>query len=221
MNYAKTTQYGNAFVGLFARANDSVAFIPKNISEKFLKACEQVLGVELVRLSVANSDFIGLLTALNNNGMILPHTIYSEEVREAKKTGLNVFVSKSKLCAFGNNIAANSNGCIANPRLSKKEAKEIQDCLGVEVVQATVAGFSTVGSACLATGKGFVAHNEASEEELSLLESVFKVSGLNATANMGVPFVGTSIVANSNGCIAGEPTSGFELGRITEALSLF
>ncbi len=221
MNLAKTTQYGNAFVGLFARANDSVAFIPKNSSEKFLKACEQVLGVELVRVSVANSDFIGLITALNGNGMVLPNTVYEEEIRAVKKTGLNVCISKSKWCAFGNNLAANSKGCIASPRFNKYEVREIGDCLGVEVVQASIAGFQTVGSACVATDKGFIAHNDASDEELKFLESIFKVSGLNGTVNMGVSFVGIGVVANSNGCVVGEPTSGFELGRVSQALSLF
>lgn len=222
MKHAKTTQFGNAFLGLFARASDSVALLPKNCSEKLLNACKEVLGVEIAQASVANSEFIGLMCALNENGVILPTTIDSREASEIKKlTGLNVCVSKSKWCALGNNLVANSRGCIASPLLAKQDVKEISDCLGVEVVQAKIAGFPTVGSACVATNKGFVAHNEASDEELKFLESIFKVSGLNATANMGVPFVGISIIANSNGCVAGEKTSGFELGRITQALELF
>jgi len=35
---------------------------------------------------------------------------------------------------------------------------------------------------------------------------------------MGVPFVGLCVIANSNGSIAGEITSGFELQRMDEAL---
>ncbi|MBI5158842.1 translation initiation factor IF-6 [Candidatus Micrarchaeota archaeon] len=222
MNYAKTTQFGNAFLGLFACASDLIALLPKNCSDKLLNACNEVLGVEIARVSIANSEFIGLMAAMNDNGVILPTTIDSREASELKKlTGLNVCVSKSRWCALGNNLVANSHGCIASPLLSKTDVKEIQDCLGVEAVQSQIAGYSTVGSACIATNKGFVAHNDATDEELKFIESILKVSGLNATANMGVPFVGISMIANSKGCVVGEPTSGFELGRITQALSLF
>jgi translation initiation factor 6 len=217
MHSARTVIEGNSFLGIFAKTNDCVTLLPKNSHERFKKICSDVLKTEVVATSIANSDLMGILSAMNSSGVVLPYTAYKTELRELGEAGLNAAVVGDKRTALGNNLLVNDNACVANPALSSKSIKEIEDCLGVEVVRGTIAGHKTVGVMAVVTNKGIFTKTNVSDEELSSLESIFKVKGAVGTANMGVPFVGLCMIANSNGFVVGETTSGFELSRIDEA----
>ncbi|MEW5955684.1 MAG: translation initiation factor 6, partial [Candidatus Micrarchaeota archaeon] len=84
----------------------------------------------------------------------------------------------------------------------------------------TIAGFGMVGSLNVVTNKGLFACNEASDEELKELEKIFGVPAGKGTANLGSPCNGLCMAANSHGAAVGELTTGFEVQRIYEALSL-
>jgi translation initiation factor 6 len=218
MHFARTAIEGNSFIGIFAKTNDSVTLLPKNSPEKFKKICSEVLKTQVVTTSVANSNLIGIFSAMNSNGIVLPALVYEYELKELKHAGLNAAVVDDKSSAFGNNILANDSACVVNPAMSHRSITSIADCLGVEVVKGTVGGYKTIGASALVTNKGLLAKTSVTEEELASLEKLFKVKAAVGTANMGVPFVGLCMLANANGFIAGELTSGFELNRIDEAL---
>ena len=217
MRFAKTRNYGNEYIGLFSRTSDEYTLLPPACHTKF-KTAFQVLSTTFVEVTVADSSLLGLLSAMNSKGVVLSRHAELEEVKQLKKLGLNVCRLKSNLSAIGNNIAVNNNAAIVNPNMDASDAKEISDCLGVEVVQRGIAGFQTVGCACVATNKGFLTHNNVGEEELKTLEEIFKVRGGIGSLNMGVEFVGVCISANSHGFVVGETTSGYEMQRATEAL---
>jgi len=208
---------GNPFLGIFAKTNDSITLLPKNSSEKFKKICSEVLNTRVVTASVSNSNLIGLFSAMNSNGIVLPASVYEYELKELKEAGLNAAVVGDKSSAFGNNILANDSACLVNPAMGRKSLKSIADCLGVEVVKGTVGGYKTVGVSAVVTNRGMLAKTSVTDEELVSLESIFKVKGAVGTANMGVPFVGLCMLANKHGFVAGELTSGYELNRIDEA----
>ena len=63
-------------------------------------------------------------------------------------------------------------------------------------------------------------HRDTKEEEIKLIEDVLKVEIDIGTANFGSPFVGSCIIANSNGTIAGLSTTAPEIERIAETLNL-
>lgn len=209
---------GNPFIGIFAKTNDSVTLLPKNSPEKLVRICSEVLKTRVVKASISNSDIVGIFSAMNSNGIVLPSAVYDYELDELKKAGLNTAVINDKNSAFGNNILVNDSACIINPAMNSRSLKGIADCLGVEVVKGTVGGYKTVGVSAVVTNRGMLAKTTVTEEELASLESIFKVKGSIGTANMGVPFVALCMLANKNGFIAGELTSGFELNRIDEAL---
>ena len=208
---------GNAFPGLFARSSDSLT-ITGFIQEKFKLALERVLQTKIISIGLAGSNLAGIYCALNSKGIVVPHFALASEVRALKSLGLNVLVLKGRFTAIGNNVVANDSGAVANPFMSREEVEQVSDALGVEVVQRPIAGHTTVGSACVATNKGFLAHRDAGEEELEELGKIFKVRGGIGTCNMGVPYTRISLVANSKGFVYGERTSGFELSRIVESL---
>ncbi|VVC01006.1 Translation initiation factor 6 [uncultured archaeon] len=219
MPISKTSNFGNPYIGLFARSSDRLAAVDISASPKFLHAlC--ALEVPVVKATFGGSGFAGIFLAMNSNGAVLPSFCSREEIALFKSHGLNVATVSAEVSAAGNNIAANDFGAIANPDVPRGKLKEISDCLGVEVHPMMVAGYATVGSAVLATNKGFVAHNRASEEELKQLHSIFRVEGVNSTLCTGTAFVSLCALANSKSALFGESCTGFEMGRAVDALAI-
>ena len=74
------------------------------------------------------------------------------------------------------------------------------------------------GMAGIATNKGVLVHPKASQEEISVIEELFALPVDIGTVNFGSPLVGSGLIANSKGYVAGEETTGPELSRIEDAL---
>jgi translation initiation factor 6 len=85
-------------------------------------------------------------------------------------------------------------------------------------MKGTVGGLKTVGMAAIATNQGILVHPRTSEAELKVLEDLFGLPVDVGTVNFSSPLVGSGILANSKGYLAGADTTGPELGRIDEAL---
>ncbi len=216
----KTTYFGNPWIGMFIKTNDEVTILPLDSVRKLEDAVKESLGTEIIKSSIADSNLIGIYAAMNSNGVILPNVTGEKELEAMKKNGLNVYVSKARNNANGNNIAVNDKGGIVNPHVNKREVKAMEDALGVELVPMKVAGYATVGSLCIATNSGFLSHFKTSDGELGRLKDALKVDGNKGTVNTGTGFVAYGVVVNSKGYIAGESTTAFELGRVEEALGL-
>ncbi|MEM4554248.1 MAG: translation initiation factor IF-6 [Candidatus Anstonellaceae archaeon] len=219
MPITKASNFGNPHIGIFAKASEKMVIADVSCSPKLLQAISS-LGKETVKCTFGGMGMVGLFAAFNSNGIVVPPCSTEREIEIFKKMGLNVAVAKSQFSAAGNNIAVNDFGGVANPLLTKEELQKVQDCLGVEIVQMKVANYLTAGSAVLATNKGFLAHNRATEDQIKELESILHVPGQNCTLNTGVTFVSLCAIANSQGAIFGEASTGFEVGRASEALGL-
>lgn len=216
----KAAYFGNPWIGMFIRTNDEITMLPIDSMDKLGDMVRERLKTEVVKVGIADSNLLGVYVAMNSNGAILPNVAREEEIALLKKAGLNVYISKDLHNANGNNIAANDLGGIINPYVERAEAAAIGDVLGVELVPMTVAGFSTVGSACVATNTGFLAHYRSGEDDLARLRDALKVQGSKGTVNTGTGFVAYGAVVNSNGYVVGEDTTAFEIGRLEEALGL-
>ncbi len=204
---------------MFIKTNNEFTLLPVD-SLKKLEVRAELLGTETVKISVGESNLLGVYVAMNNYGAILPNITTDEEVGRFKKLGINVYKSNSRHNAHGNNIAVNDKAGMINPNVSVAEKRKMEDALGVELVPMRIAGYSTVGSSCIATNKGFLVHYKSDEDELKKIRKILKVDGERGTVNTGVGFVSYGAVANSKGFIAGETTTAFELGRVMEALGL-
>jgi len=219
----QTNFFGDHNLGLYGKACDRICILGKVLENKREKI-EEVLKVKTVALTLSNTDFVGIFCALNENGIVLTKILTEmekEKFFELKKLfDMNLLILKSKYTAVGNLILCNGKGAIVSEVLSKKERKEIEDCLGVETIFSSIAKIKTVGSCGVATNKGCLLHRDVSEEEIKIVEEVLKVKADIGTANFGSPFVGSCCIANSNGALVGESTSGPEISRIQEALDL-
>ncbi len=214
----RTAYYGNPFLGLFFRANDSIALAPIDAQEKNVHALIEALGVKVIRLTIAGSNLLGIYTAMNSNGIVVPNVIEERELAELKKEGLNVLVSRELNNAHGNNLCVNDKGGMINPRVDSAEKKKMEDTLGVELVPLSLAKYTTVGSACIANSRGFLVHYAAGPDEMKLAEEALRVPGDRGTVNTGTGFVGIGAVGNNRGFVAGDDCTGFEMGKLEAAL---
>ncbi|MFH0737536.1 MAG: translation initiation factor IF-6 [Candidatus Micrarchaeota archaeon] len=216
----RAAYFGNPWLGMFIRTNDSITMLPLDSMQRIEDLVRERLKTEVIRTGIGDCNLVGMYCAMNSNGVVLPNVAREEEISLLKKAGLNVYVCQDKNNANGNNISANDRGGIINPNVEAAEAKKIGDALGIEMVPLSIAGYTTVGSACLATNGGFLAHFKASGEEMSKIKDALKVSGSKGTVNTGNGFVAFGAIANKNGYVVGEATTAFEIGRLEEALGL-
>ncbi|MFH1520429.1 MAG: translation initiation factor IF-6 [Candidatus Micrarchaeota archaeon] len=216
----KISYYGNPWIGMFIKTNNEVTMLPVDSMKKVDDAVDTILKTKTVKISMGDSNLLGIYIVMNSNGIILPNIVKQEEVDILKKIGLNVHISSGKFNAHGNNIAVNDKGGIINPNIEKEDAKKIADTLGVELVPMKIADFSTVGSACIATNTGYLAHFKANDDEIEQLNEVLKVRGSKGTMNTGTGFVSYGAVVNKNGYIIGDSTTAYEIGRLEDALNI-
>ncbi len=210
--------FGNPWIGMFIKSNNEKTFIPIDTHEKLISKISANLKTEVIKLSICDSNLLGIYLAMNSNGIIVPNIASDAEVELIKKSGLNVYISKDKNNAFGNNILVNDKGALVNENIDQKELKNIEDALGVEAITGKIANHTTVGSACIANNAGFLAHFATTDSEFDVIKKHLKVDGAKGSINMGVGFISFGVVQNKNSYLSGEKSSAFELGRVEEAL---
>ncbi len=204
-------------LGVFATCTEDFVFVPPDISDETLIDLEVSLGVTGVRTSVGGSSIVGSLIGGNSNGIIASGFILERELRKIRKYSRAARLS-GELNASGNLILANDNAALVHPDFSDKAVGVIQKTLGVDVRKGTIAGLKTVGMAGVATNRGVLVHPRTTGSEIAVLEEHFKLPVDIGTINFGSPLVGSGILANSKGYVAGEETTGPEITRIEDAL---
>lgn len=206
---------GDSNIGVFSRVFDDVAVIPPTAPEEFRNALINMLDVELVTTTIQGSEIVGSLLAGNNRGFVVSGLATDNEVsllREYRE----VCLLERGMNAAGNIILANDTLTCIHPDMPTAMAREIGEILGTPVLRLTLAGIKTVGMAAAATNQGILVHPRASRQELLRLEEATGLPIGTGSVNMGSGLVGTGLVANRAGYLAGTETSGFELGRIED-----
>ncbi len=210
---------GNPYIGVYCVANESLALVPFDAPDSLVSDITEALGCEVVRTTLASTNILGALVAMNSNGGIATGMASLTEVRSLREK-LPFTRIKDRLNACGNNILVNDNAALVNPELSESAIEQIKEILQVEVVKGEVAGYKTVGSVCAVTNKGMLCHPATSKDDLKSLSDLFKVPAAIGTLNYGAPVIGASLVANSKGAAVGFRSTPIELGRTEDALYL-
>ena len=211
---------GSPNIGVFATANENIAFAAANSDDQFVRDLEEALDVECIRTTVAGAYLIGSLTAMNSNGAIVSGLTEKHEL-EAIRRFLPVLALDDKLTAAGNNILTNDRGAIVNPNMGDSALRSIEETLGVECVRSSIAGIETPGAVCRVTNKGVAVHMGASEEDMAVIADVLKVEPYKTTLNHGSRLIAPCVIANSKGAVIGDTTTPIEMGRLEEALKLY
>jgi translation initiation factor 6 len=210
-----TTLAGDPNIGVFSRVLGNIAIIPPEAPEDYKQALVRALNVELVETTVQGSTIIGSLVAGNSRGIVMSGLATDNEIAILEKHR-KILLLKDSMNAAGNVIMANDTFAAVHEDMPSELAKEIGEFLEVEVIHLTLGGVKTVGMAGVATNKGIIVHPRATPKQITRLEEVAKIPVGTGTINMGSALVGTGLLVNESGYIAGNATSGFELGRIED-----
>lgn len=208
---------GTSLVGVFARCTEKVALVPLEVGPESVRQLEEELRVAVVRASIGSSSVVGSLVSANSTGFVTTPQASDEDIERLSGHGIAARLP-GKISAAGNVVLANDSAALVHPGLSARACEIISKTLGVEVVKGTIGGLKTVGMAGVATNKGLLVHPRVSEAELAVLDDLFGLPVDVGTVNFGSPLIGSGLLANSKGYVAGEETSGPEMGRIEDAL---
>ncbi|MHA1626433.1 MAG: translation initiation factor IF-6 [Candidatus Asgardarchaeia archaeon] len=209
------------YIGAYMKATDKFALVPDTLSKNDIEAVEEALGVPVHVVSVGGSMLIGVFLCANSNGVIMPYFSTDREVKKIEEeVGVNVYRMKSQFTSFGNLILVNDRFAVCSPSIEKELLPEIGETLGVKVEQRKIASMDLVGTTTVATNRGGLTHPMTSDEDMKWLESVLKVPIQRGTVNLGSPYIGIGLVANSRGALVGFQTTGPEIIRISEALRI-
>jgi translation initiation factor 6 len=212
---------GSPCVGVYSLATDKMVIVPSFVLAEKAERFEQWLKVKLIHTSIGSSVLVGALACANSNGILLPSFARDAEVEAIKSVFKgNITVMETKKTAYGNIVLANDHGSLVDPGMKTPDINLVAETLGVEVVQGEIAGLPYVGSLAVATNKGVIAHPLLKDSERKVLEDVFKVPVDVGTVNCGIPYVGTGLIGNSYGGVAGSRTTGPETVIVENALGI-
>jgi len=206
---------GDPHIGIFCRVLEEIAVVPPEVPDEFCEALKAALDVEIVRTTIQGSSIVGSLIAGNSRAVVVSGLALPDEVR-ALEDYREVYRLEGAMNAAGNVILANDRFAAVHSEMEPEVIEEIKNHLGVDVIRLTLGGVKTVGMAGYATNRGVLVHPRATPKEIGRLEGVTDLPIGTGTVNMGSGLVGTGLLANSHGYIAGDETSGFELGRIAD-----
>jgi len=218
MDIFKFDVYRGPNLGVYISVNDNMVLVPMGYAKSKAEKLAKYLDVDILYTSIANTRLIGILSVMNNNGILLPKTAYIDEYDLLKKeTNLEVGVLDSKFTALGNVICANDKGAVVSPWLSKNDCQTIKDVLKVEVIQKRIAGFNQTGVVLVANNTGAAIHPEADEEDMKTFANLLGVKIEQSSINNGIPYVSSGILANNHALVVGSLTTGPEIMMLTRA----
>ena len=215
----RATFTGSSYVGVFARVVDDLLLVRPDVDDDLADDLGAELDADVLATTVGGSNTVGSLVAGNENGLLVSErTTDRETARLAETVDREVRELPGRINAAGNVILANSYGAYVHPDLPREAITTIKEALSVPVERGDLGDVRTVGTAAVATDTGVLCHPNSRESELQAVEKALDVRADLGTVNYGAPLVGSGLLANDDGYVVGEETTGPELGRIEETL---
>lgn len=209
---------GDPNIGVFARAFDDVAFVPIDAPDEFKTKIAEALDVDVVETFIQGSSVIGLLLTGNSHGFVVSGLIQDSELDLLQEYN-DVLLLGEEMNAAGNVILANDSFAVVHPDMSSEMRRIVGDFLKVPTIPLSFAGVGTVGMTCAINNQGIILPSKSTPEEIQKLESQIPVQDFpvgTGSVNMGSNLIGAGMILNNKGYLAGNTTSGFELGRIED-----
>ncbi len=211
---------GNPYVGVYARANNHFVFLPEGYNISHPEEIEPSLGVDKVFMTVEGAHVLGSMLVLNSDKALVSSLVTEKEISMVAEH-MDVERLPGPLTAVGNNVLMNDKAALVNPALDDEALDFMRDFLGIGVERGTIAGVGVVGSTSVVTQKGILCHPKIKRDEKKQVRDLFGFDEIKiGTGNYGVPYVGACMVANDQGALVGDKSTGIEMGRVEEALDL-
>ncbi|PKL59998.1 MAG: translation initiation factor IF-6 [Methanomicrobiales archaeon HGW-Methanomicrobiales-4] len=206
---------GDPHIGVFTRVFEDIAVIPAEAPEELEAHYREAFDLEVVRTTIQGSPIIGSLLTGNSNGFVISGLATKAEMKLLSEHR-ELFLLDRGMNAAGNVILACDRFAAVHPEMDPDLRKEIGEFLKVPITPLTLGDVKVVGMAGVATNKGVVVSPRSTASEITALERVCELPIGKGSINMGNAMVGTGLVANTRGYLAGDETSGYELGRIED-----
>jgi translation initiation factor 6 len=209
---------GDPNIGVFARVFEDVAFVPIDSPEEFRAKVAETLDVEVVPTFIQGSSVIGLLLTGNSRGFVVSGLIHDSELELLQEYG-DVMLLGKEMNAAGNIILTNDSFAVVHPDMSSEMCRMVGEFLKVETIPMSFCCIGTVGMAGACTNAGVLLPARSSPDELDHLEKSLPTADVSigiGSVNMGSGLIGAGLLVNSKGYLAGNTTTGFELGRIED-----
>lgn len=214
----QTSFNGNPNVGLYGFANDKFCLLGMEVSKKQARKIEKVLKVPVHKITLCGTSLIGAFCNGNNKAIVLPDIVFDDELRVIDKLKIKYKVIKTRHTALGNNLLCNDHGCLANPEMGADSKKMVRQALAAPLKPGRIAQANTVGSVAVHNQHGCIIHRDAREFEVKFIKDLLKIEVYTGTVNMGNPYIGSGILANSHGFVVGDASGGPEVAYIDECL---
>ena len=203
---------GSENLGFHAVVTNEYILVPQDFNRR-----ELFEGLEVIETKVAKTDLVGLFSAGNSNGIIVPREVSDLEKTRFEDSGVDFKVLESRSNALGNLILCNDQGALISPKL-EDFSEEISEALNVDVTVGRISGLNP-GVSAVANSKGAVIHRDASERDAEMVMEALGLEDIDiGTVNMGSPFVGSGAAGNDEDLLTGENTTGPEIGRFDRTL---
>lgn len=226
MTILKYQIFGSNSVGVYLTVNNAYGLYPSILLEPVVEIIKSVFKEPFYPFSINNSNLVGVYTASNKYGIIVPHIIREDELNQLKKyseklnNDYQIGVLRSKDNAFGNLIVCNDKGAIISSFLEDYK-EQIEDTLKVETVVYEFVNNYLPGSISLANNKGCLVHPLATDEEIEIISEILKVEEVDvSTVNRGMPYLSSGAIVNDQSGIFGFECTGPEMMRLTNVLIL-
>lgn len=215
----RTTIHGSPYVGVFVHTGDDLTLVGPPVDGSTVDALAGELETPVHVGTIGGASTVGSLAAGNRAGLLVSGRLTEAEREAIASAGaVPVEALPGRLNAAGNCLLVNDYGAVAHPGLSDRAVAVVEGALDVAVERFTIGGVKTVGTAAVATNRGVLCHPKVADSELDRLEAALDVRADVGTVNYGSPLIGSGLAANGAGFVAGQDTTGPELGRIEEAL---
>lgn len=206
---------GDPHIGVFTRVFEDIAFIPSEAPAELEAHYREAFDLEVVRTTIQGSPIIGSLLTGNSNGFVISGLATKAEIKLLSEYR-ELYLLDRGMNAAGNVILACDRFAAVHPEMDPSLRKDIGEFLKVPITPLTLGDVKVVGMAGVATNKGVVVSPRSTASEIAALERVCELPIGKGSINMGNAMVGTGLVANTRGYLAGDETSGYELGRIED-----
>ena len=217
--------FNSPYAGVFCTTNEVLTLVPPGIPEDDIVAISEALETTLEPVTIGGSRVVGTLAAMNSQGLLVSNIVTSREIEELEKIvsnfNLRLGVISDRSNAIGNNFIVNDNGGFCNERLGSKTRELAEEILGVEIIPKSLNQMDTLGMISCVTNKGGICHPDITAQDQETMKKILDVPIMEGTVNFGMPLVGAGVVATTKGAVCSRQSTGVELGRIEEALSLF
>lgn len=218
MKLYKTALQGNPNVGLYGFCTDTYCIVAPEFTTEQVKKIQEVLRVPVYQIKIARTSLVGALVTGNKNILLVPSITDDAEIHNLKQFKIPYKVIQTKVTALGNAILCNDNGALVSREYSADTKKIIRQALQVTLHPGEIATTEVPGSCVVHNKHAAVIHAFATEIQIKEVESLLGVKCTKGTVNFGSPYIRSGVLANSNGMIIGDASTGIEIENIYEAL---